>query len=88
MLTPIGVSFYFLAHFLLSVSTYTNIYSSNVHYLSFEEMEVGRQKALVKQLVVAHKQQQKKGASTSTSKVVAKGASKLKNEGKEDRPHK
>ena len=88
MLTPIGVSFYFLAHFLLSVSTYTNVYSSNLHYLSFAEMEVGRQKALVRQLAVAHKQQQKEGASTSTSKVVAKGASKLKNEGKDDRPHK
>ena len=88
MLTPIGVSFYFLAHFLLSVSTYTNVYSSNIHHLSFAEMEVGRQKALVRQLAVARKQQQKEGASTSTSKVVAKGASKLKNEGKDDRPHK
>ena len=88
MLTPIGVSFYFLAHFLLSVSTYTNVYSSNVHHLSFAEMEVGRQKALVRQLAVARKQQQKEGASTSTSKVVAKGASKLKNEGKDDRTHK
>ena len=43
---------------------------------------------MVRQLAVARKQQQKEGASTSTSKVVAKGASKLKNEGKEDRPHK
>ena len=51
-------------------------------------MEVRRQKALVRQSTIARQQQQKEGASTSTSKVVAKGASKLKNEGKDDRPHK
>lgn len=51
-------------------------------------MEAGRQRALVRQLVAACKQQQKEGSSTLAFKVVIKGPSKWKNEGKDDHPYK
>ena len=47
-------------------------------------MEAVRQRALVRASAVAHKQ--KEGASMSTLKVVGKGSSKRKNEGKDDCP--
>ena len=49
-------------------------------------MEVVRQRALVRALTAACKQKEKEGALMSTPKVVGKGMSKQKSEGKDDRP--
>ena len=51
-------------------------------------MEVGRQRALVRQSIATCKQQQKEGSLTSASKVVIKGTIKQKNEGNDDHPYK
>lgn len=51
-------------------------------------MEAERQKALVRASATTRKQKEKEGASTSAPKVITKGSSKLKNEGKDNRPHK
>ncbi|KAK9999518.1 hypothetical protein SO802_019121 [Lithocarpus litseifolius] len=53
---------------------------------SHRQMEATRQKALVKASVAARKQKEKEMASTSSPKVIGKGSSKRKNEGKDDRP--
>ena len=55
---------------------------------SFLEMEMGRQRALVRQVIATLKQQEKGGSSTSASKVVTKGTLKRKKEGKDDHPQK
>ena len=51
-------------------------------------MEVERQRVLVRALAAACKQKEKEGALMSAPKVVTKGTSKRKNEGKDDHPHK
>ena len=51
-------------------------------------MEVARQRALVRASAVARKQKEKEGASSSAPKVVIKGSSKRKSEGKDDHPFK
>ena len=59
---------------------------SNVLLLPFAEMKATRQRALVRALVAAHKQKKKEGVSTSAPKVIGKGSSKGKNEGKDNYP--
>ena len=51
-------------------------------------MEMGRQRALVRQVIAALKQQEKGGSSASASKVVTKGILKRKKEGKDKHSHK
>lgn len=58
----------------------------NVRLLPFAEIEVMRQRALVRALVAVRKQKEKEGASISTPKVFGKGTSKRKSEGKDDCP--
>lgn len=55
-------------------------------FYPFAEMEVAKQRALVRASAVAHKQKEKEGASSLAPKGVTKGSSKQKSEGKDDRP--
>lgn len=48
-------------------------------------MEATRQRALVRASTTARKQKEKEKASTLATKVIGKGSSKRKNEGKDDR---
>ena len=82
MLIPIGVSSYFLALPFRLLHTYASL--SNVCPLPFAEMEVAKQRVLVRVSAAACKQKEEEGASTSTPKVVGKGMSKQKSKGKDD----
>ena len=57
----------------------------NARLLSFVEMEVARQRALVRASTTSKKKKEKDGASSSTPKYVTKVTSKRKNKGKDDR---
>ena len=63
---------------------------SNSRLLSFTDMEAARQRALVRALATVRKKEKnekgKKGASSSTPKVIRKGVPKRKAERKDDRP--
>ena len=53
--------------------------------MSFIEIKVVRQRALVKAVVVSKKKKEKDEASSLAPKDVTKGTSKQKNDGKDDR---
>ena len=58
----------------------------NARLLSFVEMEVARQRALVGATTTSKKKKEKDGASLSTPKYVTKVTSKRENKGKDDCP--
>ena len=69
--------------FFLPIVFFPSAYLTSV---PFVEMEAARQRVLIRALVVAHKQKEKEGGSSSAPNVVIKGSSKRKNKGKDDRP--
>ena len=84
MLILVGVSSYILALSFRLLHTYACL--SNVRLLPFAEMEAAKQRALIRSSVVVRKLKEKEGMSTSASKVVGKGVSKRKSDGKDDCP--
>ena len=84
MLIPVGVSSYILALSFRLLHTYACL--SNVRLLPFAEMEAAKQRALIRESAAVRKLKEKEGTSTSASKVVGKGVSKRKSDGKDDCP--
>ena len=73
---------YFFCFFLPAI--FICVCLSNIHLLSFAEMEAVRQRALVRAAVASKKKKEKDRASLLAPKDVTKGMSKWKSGGKDD----
>ena len=84
MLIPVGVSSYILALSFRLLHTYACL--SNIRLLPFAKMEATKQRALIRASAMVRKLKEKEGTSTSAPKLVGKGVSKRKSDGKDDCP--